>query len=46
LAAGGLFVFVEARLCIEVRVMRDDDQMIDGVQTKADGVEVTLNWNL
>ena len=31
LAAGGLFVFLEASLCIKVRVMRHDDQMIDGV---------------
>src|SRR5207249_4312760 len=45
LAASGLFVFVEADLCIEVRVMRHDNQMIDGVQAKANAVELSLQRN-
>src|ERR1051325_5868670 len=44
-SAGGLLVFVKADLCIEVRVMRHDDQVVDRVQAKTNSVKLGLQRN-
>jgi hypothetical protein len=44
LPAGSPLVFKQANLGVERRILRDNDQMIHGIQPKADGIKEFVVW--